>query len=48
MCVKSLVFCRLEKRPRGVLPMIDEECVVPRGSDDSLLSKLMVKMLILY
>jgi myosin heavy subunit len=31
----------LEKKPKGLLPMIDEECVVPRGSDDSLLGKLM-------
>ena len=31
----------LEKKPRGVFPMVDEECVVPKGSDDSLLNKLM-------
>jgi myosin heavy subunit len=30
----------LEKKPTGVLPMIDEENSVPRGSDDGLLAKL--------
>lgn len=30
----------LEKKPKGILPMLDEECVVPKGSDMSLIQKL--------
>ena len=30
----------IEKKPSGIFPMIDEECVVPKGSDDTLLQKL--------
>ena len=30
----------IEKKPSGIMPMIDEECVVPKGTDDTLLQKL--------
>jgi hypothetical protein len=30
----------IEKKPKGILPMLDEECVVPKGSDMSLLQKM--------
>jgi myosin heavy subunit len=30
----------IEKKPKGILPMLDEECVVPKGSDMSLIQKL--------
>jgi myosin-5 len=30
----------LEKKPDGVLPLVDDECVVPKGSDSTLLGKL--------
>jgi myosin heavy subunit len=30
----------LEKKPTGVLPLVDDECVVPKGSDDTLVEKL--------
>ena len=30
----------IEKKPKGIFPMIDEECVVPKGTDTRLLNKL--------
>ena len=30
----------IEKKPSGIFPMIDEECVVPKGTDLTLLQKL--------
>eukprot|EP01047_Picozoa_sp_COSAG01_P016406 COSAG01_NODE_840_length_13184_cov_18.465724_5_plen_1561_part_00 len=30
----------IEKKPKGIFPMCDEECVVPKGTDDTLLQKL--------
>lgn len=30
----------IEKKPNGIFPMIDEECVVPKGTDTTLLTKL--------
>lgn len=30
----------IEKKPNGIFPMIDEECVVPKGTDTTLLNKL--------
>ena len=30
----------IEKKPKGIFPMIDEECVVPKGTDTTLLNKL--------
>lgn len=30
----------IEKKPNGIFPMIDEECVVPKGTDSTLLNKL--------
>ena len=30
----------IEKKPNGIFPMVDEECVVPKGTDTTLLNKL--------
>eukprot|EP00466_Bigelowiella_natans_P015699 jgi/Bigna1/127316/aug1.4_g2024 len=34
----------IEKRPRAIIPMIDEELIVPRGSDKTLINKLHDKL----
>jgi myosin-5 len=33
----------IECKPFGILPMIDEECMVPKGTDATLLAKLLTK-----
>ena len=30
----------VEKKPKGIFPMLDEECYVPKGSDMGLMEKL--------
>ncbi len=30
----------IEKKPLGIMALIDEECIVPNGSDSNLISKI--------
>ncbi|KAK6590362.1 myosin-related [Cryptosporidium xiaoi] len=37
----KLIIDSLEKKPNGIFPLLDSECLMPQGSDSSLLNKIL-------